>query len=77
MLWLYRRVIFGKIASAEIKTMPDLNKTEMYIFASLVFLIIFLGIYPQLLFNTLDVSINNLIENYEANIIFHSAQINN
>ena len=39
MLWLYGRVIFGKIVSSEIKEMTDLNKTEIYILASLVFLI--------------------------------------
>tara|TARA_B100000029_G_scaffold87415_1_gene77494 strand:+ start:429 stop:1910 length:1482 start_codon:yes stop_codon:yes gene_type:complete len=68
MLWLYRRVVFGKISNTDIKNMPDLKKIEVYIFASLVFLIILFGIYPEPLFKTVDVSINNLIENYENNI---------
>ena len=74
MLWLYKRVIFGKIANSEIKSMVDLNKTEIYIFASLVFLTIFFGIYPEPLFNTIDISINNLINNYRTDLNFHLAQ---
>ena len=74
MLWLYRRVVFGKIASPEIKEMPDLNKTELYILASLVFLIIFFGIYPDPLFQTTNISISNLINNYQMELNFHLAE---
>ena len=77
MLWLYKRVIFGKMASSEIKDMKDLNKTEIYVFASLVFLTLFFGIYPEPLFNTIDISVNNLIDNYQTDLNFHLAQSNN
>ncbi len=77
MLWLYRRVIFGKISSVEIKEMKDLNKNEIYIFSSLVLLIIFFGIYPEPLFNTINISVDNLIEQYQADINFYSAQTKN
>ena len=77
MLWLYRRVIFGKIGNSEIKEMLDLNKTELYIFTSIVFLTLFFGIYPEPLLNTVNVSIDNLIDKYNANINFHIAQTNN
>tara|TARA_Y100000590_G_scaffold47512_1_gene50333 strand:- start:4894 stop:6396 length:1503 start_codon:yes stop_codon:yes gene_type:complete len=77
MLWLYGRVIFGKLANSETKEMPDLSNTEIYIFASLVFLTIFFGVYPEPLFNTIDVSINNLIEKYQMNINFHLAYMGN
>ena len=77
MLWLYRRVIFGRVASAEIKKMIDLDRTELYIFASLAFLVLFFGFYPEPLFNTVDISINNLLENYQINLNFHLAKISN
>ena len=77
MLWLYRRVIFGKVVSSEIKEMQDLKKTEIYIFASLVFLTLFFGVYPDPLFETVNVSINNLIDNYQTDINFNLAQKNN
>ena len=77
MLWLYRRVIFGRIANSDLKNMKDLNKMELYIFSSLVILIIFFGIYPDPLFKTVDISINNLIDNYKINLDFHLAQKGN
>ena len=77
MLWLYKRVIFGKIANSEIKIMTDLNKMEIYIFSSLAFLILFFGVYPEPLFNTIDISVNNLIENYQIDINFHLAETTN
>tara|TARA_B100000686_G_scaffold212999_1_gene219968 strand:+ start:879 stop:2381 length:1503 start_codon:yes stop_codon:yes gene_type:complete len=77
MLWLYRRVVFGKIASSEIKEMTDLNKIETYILASLVLLTLFFGIYPEPLFNTIDISINNLIDKYQTDINLNLAERNN
>jgi len=77
MLWLYKRVIFGKMASSDIKEMTDINKTEIYIFASLVFLILFFGIYPEPLFNTIDISVSNLIDNYQTDLNFYLTKANN
>jgi len=77
MLWLYRRVIFGKVSNIEIKDIKDLDKTEIYIFSSLVFLTLFFGFYPEPLFNTIDVSVNNLLDNYQADIDFNLAQKSN
>ena len=77
MLWLYRRVMFGKVASSEIKEMKDLNQTELYIFASLAFIVLFFGVYPEPLLNTVDISVDNLINKYQANINFYLAQNNN
>jgi len=77
MLWLYRRVIFGKVANSELKEMKDLNKTELYIFASIVFLTLFFGIYPEPLFETVNISVNNLIDKYQTDINFYLSQTNN
>tara|TARA_Y100000590_G_scaffold172732_1_gene197564 strand:+ start:2979 stop:4481 length:1503 start_codon:yes stop_codon:yes gene_type:complete len=77
MLWLYRRVVFGRLNNSEVKEMKDLDKTELYIFISLVFLTIFFGFYPEPLLRTVDVSINNLIENYQTNLDFYMVQKGN
>jgi len=57
--------------------MTDLNKTEIYFFASLVFLILFFGFYPEPLFNTIDISVSNLIDNYQTDLNFYLVQTNN
>ena len=72
MLWLYGRVIFGQLVKSDLKGMLDLNKIEIYIFASLAFLILFFGFYPEPLFKTIDVSINNLINNYQIDLNLYS-----
>jgi len=74
MLWLYRRVVFGKITGSEIKAMTDLNRRETYILTSFAFLIIFFGVYPEPLLNTVDVSVNNLIDNYNLDLNYHLAK---
>ena len=67
----------GRRASSEVREMADLNKTEIYIFASLVFLTLFFGIYPEPLLNTIDISVSNLIDNYQKDLNLNLVQANN
>ena len=78
MLWLYKRVIFGIVKNSEIKKLKDLNKIEMFVFASLAFLIILFGFYPDPLLKTISTSVDNLIINYQSELTFHQlAEIKN
>ena len=43
----------------------------------LVLLTLFFGIYPDPLLSTVDISISNLIENYQTDIKIHLAQAKN
>ena len=70
MLWLYKRVIFGKIKDVKLKKLFDLNKTESFILLSLAILVLFFGFYPEPLLKTINVSITNLITNHETNITY-------
>ena len=74
MLWLYKRVIFGKIKNNELKKINDLNKIETFILTSLAFLTLFFGFYPEPLFTTMNVSITELIKNYELNLAYYLAE---
>ena len=75
MLWLYRRVIFGKILNNDLKEMTDLKKSETIILWSLALPTIFFGIYPEPLINTTEISVINLIETYNLNIESNLAKI--
>ena len=68
MLWLYKRVIFGKLININLLKILDLNKSEIFILTSLALPILFFGFYPELLLNTIDVSISNLIDTYKYKI---------
>ena len=69
MLWLTKRVIFGKVINEDIKSLKDTNRLENLMLTSLAFFVVFFGFYPTPLIETLNVSVDNLINNYEQSII--------
>ena len=76
MLWLYRRVVFGKIVNEKLKDILDLKKTEIVILWLLATPIVFYGFYPEPLFNTVDVTVTNFIENYNLKIEYKLVENN-
>ena len=69
MLWLYKRVIFGKLVNLDLKEMTDLNKSELFILICLAIPTLFFGFYPDPLINTIEVSIEDLIRVYNINLM--------
>jgi len=47
MLWLYQRVFFGQVTNPANQSLPDLNAREFWQFAPLIFLIFWIGVYPN------------------------------
>ena len=66
MLYLYRRVIFGMLTKENLSEIMDLNRREVLVFAPLVFLVFWMGIYPMPVLDVMSASVSNLIENYQA-----------
>ena len=64
MLWLYKRVVFGKLINKDLLKMIDLNKSEIFILSCLAIPTLFFGFYPDPLLNTISVSIESLIDTY-------------
>ena len=69
-LWMYKRVVFGKLVNSDLKEVVDLNKSEIFILSSLAIPILFFGFYPDPLINTIEVSISDLIEMYNLNLLY-------
>ncbi len=61
-LWMYKRVIFGEVTNDEVAKLKDINFREKLIFASLVFFILLLGLWPAPLLDVLHATIENLIQ---------------
>jgi NADH-quinone oxidoreductase subunit M len=61
MLWLYQRVMFGKLNETNEK-MPDLNAREVAYFAPLVLAAFWIGLYPKPLMDVLDKPVQHLVE---------------
>ena len=67
-LWLYRRVVFGKLDKEALKGMLDLSLREKVIIYPLVALTIFFGVYPAPIFEVTGVSVNALINDITASL---------
>ena len=67
-LWLYKRVVFGKTENIQLKKIKDVNLSEAAILGVLSAAVLFFGFYPDPLFQTVNVSVDNLINNYNADI---------
>ena len=73
MLWLYKRVVFGELINEDLKNLVDLNKSEVIILTLLAIPSLYFGFYPEPLINTVEVSVSNLIDNYNANLEIYMA----
>jgi NADH-quinone oxidoreductase subunit M len=62
MLWLYRRVAFGTITRDDLKSIKDLRWNEMVAFAPLIFLALWLGIYPSFFTRPMEPAVAQLLQ---------------
>ena len=69
MLYLYRRVIFGRLEKDHLKAITDLNPREIAVFAPLLFLVMWMGIYPAPFLEAMEASVSNLITNYQQALL--------
>ena len=65
-LWLYRRLIFGKLEKPSLKFIQDLTWREIAVMTPLVLLTIFFGFYPAPILDASAVSVDALIKNYHT-----------
>ena len=68
MLWLYRRVIFGRLTKPELKGLLDLSPREAAVFVPLALLTLWMGIYPSSFSGFYAASVTNLIAQHQAAI---------
>jgi NADH-quinone oxidoreductase subunit M len=66
MLYLYRRVIFGKMTKEDLFSILDMNWREKAVFAPLILLVFWMGLYPPSFLDVMSASVENLIVNYET-----------
>ena len=65
LLWMYQRVFYGEVTNEKNRIIPDLNDREKIILVSLVFVILWMGIYPQPFLRRLDLSTAQVIQSVE------------
>jgi NADH-quinone oxidoreductase subunit M len=62
MLWLYRRVMFGKVNKTEVQSMEPMQMRELGIFVPITILVLVFGVYPAFLLDVMAVSIQLIID---------------
>lgn len=65
MLYLYRRVVFGRMTRDDLKSILDLSPREVLMFAPLIVIVIWMGVYPITFLDPMHASVAKLIDNYE------------
>ena len=61
MLYLYRRVIFGTITRADLRNILDLSPREKFVFAPLLVLVLWMGIYPSSFLHPIQASVDHIV----------------
>jgi NADH-quinone oxidoreductase subunit M len=60
-LWMYKRVIFGAVASDKVASLKDLNPRELIVLSALAVAVLFMGVYPLPFTEVMHASVNELL----------------
>ncbi|MGD9869562.1 MAG: NADH-quinone oxidoreductase subunit M [Thauera sp.] len=60
-LWMYKRVVFGKVANKHVAALEDINGREFAFLAILAFCVLAMGLYPFPFTEVMHASVNELL----------------
>jgi NADH-quinone oxidoreductase subunit M len=63
---MYQRVVFGPLAHAELRGMPDLDAREIIILVPVLVLIVWIGVYPRPFTAVTEQAVAELIQTVKA-----------
>ena len=61
MLWLYQRTMFGDVTNPKNDKLPDLTLREVWTFAPLLVLAVWIGLYPKPFLDRLETSVDKVM----------------
>jgi NADH-quinone oxidoreductase subunit M len=61
-LWMYKRVVFGKVANDHVKDLTDINGREFVMLAGLAIFVMAMGLYPKPFTDVMQVSVEALLQ---------------
>jgi len=68
MLYLYRRVVFGRITREDLRALLDLSPREYAVFAPLILLTLWMGVYPSSFLDFFEATVAAMVTRHEAAI---------
>ena len=66
MLYLYRRIIFGTITRDDLRNILDLSLREKMVFAPLILLVLWMGVYPSSFLTPIHATVDKLVQQVSA-----------
>jgi len=69
MLTLYRRVVFGEQINKKAAVMTDLDKRELGMLGILAILVLYLGVFPNVIMDRIHPSVDKLIITYNSKLM--------
>ncbi|MGB1933105.1 MAG: NADH-quinone oxidoreductase subunit M [Candidatus Puniceispirillaceae bacterium] len=73
MLWLYRRVVFGRAEKPEVLEMVGLDRREIMIFVPLTILVLWFGVYPSTLLDVMAFTVSDIMANVATELSLQTA----
>jgi NADH-quinone oxidoreductase subunit M len=61
-LWLYKRVVYGKVANEGVAGLSDVNAREILILGTLAVAVLLFGVWPNPLLEVMHPTVENLVE---------------
>jgi len=68
MLWMFQRVMFGKITKPENEKLQDLSPREVTILVPMVIVIFLMGVYPKPFFSKMDVTVEKFLTDFKGKV---------
>ena len=68
MLWMFQRVMFGKLDKEENKVLKDLNWREVVTLIPIVVMVFWMGIYPKFFLGKMEKSVSNYLANINKKV---------
>ena len=60
-LWMYKRVIYGAVANANVAALGDVNRREFWLLASVAALVLWMGVWPKPFIDVMHASVTDLL----------------
>jgi len=67
-LWLFARVVFGKMTKPALQAIPDMDGRELLLFAPLIILTIYYGVQPGPILDACAASVDLVVKQAQAGI---------
>ena len=64
--WMFQRVFFGPVRHEEHRQMSDLSKREIWLFAPILILVFWMGVYPEPFLSRIEPSVKAVLARVEA-----------